>query len=443
MKIGKMLIGIGAGVGAAVLAPVVLPAIGAAAAAAGTAVASSSVGAAVISGASAAASAVGSAAAAAGTAVASSSVGAAIGSGMAAVGSAVGSAAGAVGLTSVATVTGTAAGAAAVGTITTAGAVAVGGTASGAEKLHRASGIAEEAKSIYDASRRDYDKAEAAANKDLEELGRRKIEIWHMFERFEELFNKIQNLTMDGKAVLDDNIHLDADKLGGVHLLALSAGNVIKDGVISLSAGQLIGAASASGITGVATASTGTAIASLHGAAAYNASMAALGGGALSAGGLGMAGGAVVANILAFAPAAAIGGLFLSGRGSRSLKDAQDSKNKADDLAASMREASVSLEKLSGLCRELSALLGKYAKILDGLLDWLEELTDRECDARLYSPAETAKCYTIYRVVEVLYDLTTAQLYSVKNDRVELHDLAVREAMKKAEADLSACGEAV
>lgn len=443
MKIGKMLIGIGAGVGAAVLAPVVLPAIGAAAAAAGTAVASSSVGAAVISGASAAASAVGSAAATAGTAVASSSIGAAVSSGMAAIGTAVGSAAGAVGLTSVATVTGTAAGATAVGTITTAGAVAVGGTASGAEKIHRASGIAEEAKSIYDASRRDYDKAEAAANKDLEELGRRKIEIWHMFERFEELFNKIQNLTMDGKAVLDDNIHLDADKLGGVHLLALSAGNVIKDGVISLSAGQLIGAASASGITGVATASTGTAIASLHGAAAYNASMAALGGGALSAGGLGMAGGAVVANILAFAPAAAIGGLFLSGRGSRSLKDAQDSKNKADDLAASMREASISLEKLSGLCRELSALLGKYAEILDGLLDWLEELTDRECDARLYSPAETAKCYTIYRVVEVLYDLTTAQLYSVKNDRVELHDLAVREAMKKAEADLSACGEAV
>ena len=440
MKIGKVLIGIGAGIGAVVLAPVVLPAAGAAATAIGTAAASSSVGAAIISGASAAASAVGSAAAAAGTAVASSSVGAAIGSGMAAVGSAVGSAAGAVGLTSVATVTGTAAGAAAVGTITTAGAVAVGGTASGAEKLHRASGIAEEAKSIYDASRRDYDKAEAAANKDLEELGRRKIEIWHMFERFEELFNKIQNLTMDGKAVLDDNIHLDADKLGGVHLLALSAGNVIKDGVISLSAGQLIGAASASGITGVATASTGTAIASLHGAAAYNASMAALGGGALSAGGLGMAGGAVVANILAFAPAAAIGGLFLSGRGSRSLKDA---KNKADDLAASMREASISLEKLSGLCRELSALLGKYAEILDGLLDWLEELTDRECDARLYSPAETAKCYTIYRVVEVLYDLTTAQLYSVKNDRVELHDLAVREAMKKAEADLSACGEAV
>ena len=248
---------------------------------------------------------------------------------------------------------------------------------------------------------------------------------------------------MDGKAVLDDNIHLDADKLGGVHLLALSAGNVIKDGVISLSAGQLIGAASASGITCAATASTGTAIASLHGAAVYNASMAALGGGALSAGGLGMAGGAVVANILAFAPAAAIGGLFLSGRGSRSLKDARDSKNKADDLAASMREASVSLEKLSGLCRELSALLGKYAEILDGLLDWLEELTDRECDARLYSPAETAKCYTIYRVVEVLYDLTTAQLYSVKDARVELHDLAVREAMKKAEADLSACGEAV
>ncbi len=443
MKIGKMLIGIGAGVGAAVLAPVVLPAIGAAAAAAGTAVASSSVGAAIISGASAAASAVGSAAAAAGTAVASSSIGAAVSSGMAAIGTAVGSAAGAVGLTSVATVTGTAAGATAVGTITTAGAVAVGGTASGAEKIHRASGIADEAKSIYNASRNRYDKAEASANKSLEDLGRSKIEIWHRFERFEELFNRIQNLTIDGKAVLDDNIHLDADKLCGIHLLAISAGNVIKDGVISLSAGQLIGAASATGITSMATASTGTAIASLHGAAAYNASMAALGGGALSAGGLGMAGGAVVANILAFAPAAAIGGLFLNSRGSRSLKDARRSKDSASDLAASMDEARNSLEKLEQLCRELLAILDRYSKILDGLLAWLEELTDRECDARLYSDAETVKCFAAYRVVEVLYDLTTAKLYSVKDDKVELHDRAVREAMKKAESDLNSYVEAV
>lgn len=65
-------------------------------------------------------------------------------------------------------------------------------------------------------------------------------------------------------------------------------------GVAGTAIGGLAGVGLMSLATTIGTASTGTAIAGLSGAAATNAGMAWLGGGALSAGGFGMAGGAIV-----------------------------------------------------------------------------------------------------------------------------------------------------
>ena len=54
-------------------------------------------------------------------------------------------------------------------------------------------------------------------------------------------------------------------------------------------------------VTTVGTASTGTAISSLSGVAARNATLAWLGGGTLAAGGLGIAGGAIVLGAIGIA----------------------------------------------------------------------------------------------------------------------------------------------
>lgn len=76
---------------------------------------------------------------------------------------------------------------------------------------------------------------------------------------------------------------------GGSALLAV--GTVAAGAVAGVATGGLATVGLMSLATAVGTASTGTAIAGLSGAAAFNAALAWLGGGALSAGGLGMAGG--------------------------------------------------------------------------------------------------------------------------------------------------------
>ena len=381
MGVKKFLIGAGAVVGGVILAPVILPA-----------------------------------AAAAGAAVAATSAGAAVGAGLATVGGAVGAAAGAVGATSVATIAGTTAGATAVGAIATSSVVGVTSAANGVSKMAKASSIKKDAEDKYNSERGKYDSQERETNQSMEELGKIKVSVWDRFSEFEETFNKIHNLELSGSVAVEKRILLDKNRLENVHVLALSAKSVMKNGVLSLSSGQLIGAAASTGITSVATASTGTAISSLSGAAASNASLAALGGGALNAGGLGMAGGAVVSSVLTFAPAAAIGGLFLSGHGRKSLKSAEALLDESETLVKDMQEAESELKKLSNLADKLRSAIIKYDNSFAKLLTWLKQLVSLETNAERYSEEELTKVFATYRLMEILYDLTTKELYHIDND---------------------------
>ncbi|BAC09333.1 hypothetical protein [Thermosynechococcus vestitus] len=74
----------------------------------------------------------------------------------------------------------------------------------------------------------------------------------------------------------------------------------------------------------VGTASTGTAIGALSGAAATNATLAWLGGGSLAAGGGGMALGSLVLNAAMAGPALMIGGIMLAGKGEKDLTEATE-----------------------------------------------------------------------------------------------------------------------
>ena len=71
-----------------------------------------------------------------------------------------------------------------------------------------------------------------------------------------------------------------------------------------------------------ATASTGTAIGTLSGAAASNATLAFFGGGSLASGGLGMAGGTVVLGGLVAGPALLVMGIITGAKAGKSLENA-------------------------------------------------------------------------------------------------------------------------
>ena len=97
----------------------------------------------------------------------------------------------------------------------------------------------------------------------------------------------------------------------------------IKGGVAGASAAVAAPQAALMGVSAFATASTGTAISSLSGAAATNATLAWLGGGSLAAGGGGMAAGTAVLGLVAAAPAAFIGGITVAVIGSKQKTSAK------------------------------------------------------------------------------------------------------------------------
>ena len=97
----------------------------------------------------------------------------------------------------------------------------------------------------------------------------------------------------------------------------------------------------------LATASTGTAIASLSGAAATNATLAFFSGGSLAAGGLGIAGGIAVLGGLVAGPALAVLGFVVGAKASANLDKAYSNLAKARQYAEEMKAATTVCDGIS------------------------------------------------------------------------------------------------
>lgn len=133
--------------------------------------------------------------------------------------------------------------------------------------------------------------------------------------------------------------------------------------------GAMAGAITAFGAYGaagaLATASTGTAIASLSGAAATNATLAFFGGGSLAAGGLGMAGGSMVLGGLVAGPVLAVLGFVVGAKASAN-------KDKAYSNLAKAQEFSEEMDTASALCigiRKRSAMFDRFLWSLNSVFE--------------------------------------------------------------------------
>lgn len=346
----------------------------------------------LIGGLLAAAGSIGATAAAGAAAVGATAAGA-----MGVVGTAVGTAAAAASAApiiggaaaTVATITTTSAGAAAVGTIATAGAIGAASGVSGTKKLAEASEIKEEANSRYRSKKREFEQIQSGTNKTLESLGKKKAEIWQSFERFSNMFSKIQNPPIMEGETKTESLSLSADDLKYIKAVALTAKDLLTGGTASVVAGNLIGIAATGGIVNtLAVASTGTAVSALSGAAATNAAMAALGGGALSAGGLGMAGGAVVAGGLVAAPMLAVGGLFLNHKGSEALDNAYDISIEVDQAISTMKRSEAELRKVQALAEKIGNELEALDRLYCAFMNEMERIVSEKTDYAKFTSEE-------------------------------------------------------
>ena len=257
-----------------------------------------------------------------------------------------------------------------------------------------------DAQSMYDSAVDRLEEQKKNTSKSLETLGKLKLEAWSGdMSMFLDRFGSFANVNM--KCIDEENTDfIDKDITPNQLMVNMStatktANEVLKVGALSIGTGALVGIASYGGAMMFAKASTGTAIATLSGAAKKNATLAWFGGGSLKAGGLGMAGGKVVLAGVVLAPIAIVAGVLAAAQGKARLAEARrvhaeavDAVNKIETVITGMRGIeNVSngyIELLTGLSgqfrpflNEMESIAGDYTPGADGKIDF-NQLSEME-----------------------------------------------------------------
>lgn len=224
-------------------------------------------------------------------------------------------------------------------------------------------------------------------NEALQRLGNEKVSILdNSMQRFLKGFTRIKNVDFSDSEGLNELNKLKFDQSTIKELKEMqSMASAIVGGVAS---GAVMGAATAFGAYGAtmtfAAASTGTAISTLSGAAATNATLAWLGGGSLAAGGGGIAAGTAVLGGLVAAPALVVFGLVASSKASA----------KKDEAYANLAQAKTYREEMNTvktLCFGMEKRADMFSKLLTNLDEIFKPLIEEMYDVLIDNGADYSK----------------------------------------------------
>lgn len=219
--------------------------------------------------------------------------------------------------------------AAATGGLGAGKAIKAGMDASHAKRINRS------ANEIVEASAAQLNAQRFACGKALRQLGGGKLFVLnHSISAFLDTFSKIKNVDFRDSEGLDElgKLHIDEQDFVELKSMVTFAGSLAGGALAGTAGGALVAFSAYGAAQALAVASTGTAIASLSGAAATNATLAFFGGGSLATGGLGMAGGTVVLGGLVAGPALLVMGFVAGHAAKRSWKRPAPTRQKRSKL---------------------------------------------------------------------------------------------------------------
>lgn len=270
------------------------------------------------------------------------------------------------------------------------GAIALGTAAYGAVKGAEGLGNMKEANDIGTRSQKRHESSVTqlkadweATNKLAEEYGQFQVNVKiHTIGRFVAFIEKLGQRSSQDLKFLEGLDGISVQQIQQYKADAMEAEQFFKGGVKAV----LTGAAASQTATGLATsvgvASTGAAISGLSGAAAWNATLAWLGGGSLAAGGGGMALGTVVLGGITVGPALAVGGFVLAGQGEEAMTKAREYEAKVNTEIAKLEAARDFLAQVRRRITELSNFVENLNNRAIFHLEELESLPfDRNRDA--------------------------------------------------------------
>lgn len=295
-----------------------------------------------------------------------------------------------------------------------AGAAGVGGIAKGGSQVLKANSTMKELQVQHQQNLARLEKRNKECVRDMDKLGRKELEILKSFQEFSTVFEKIKNRPEFAK-IQKQGICLP--QYDGEELKKASVGaNTLLGGLGGAAAGTAGGFAASGAATAVVmalgTASTGVPIASLSGAAATNATLAALGGGSLAAGGGGMALGTTVLGAATLGVGLLIGGVIFGIAGGKISSDAKKAQKEIEKETQQTEEICNYLLDLQGTAnrygRKLDEVGSMYHEHMEKL-KWMVVMRGR-ADWDWYTEPEKQLVNNTALLVKLLYDMCKVEL---------------------------------
>lgn len=222
-----------------------------------------------------------------------------------------------------------------------------------------------------------------ACGNSLAHLGREKLFVLNnSMTLFLDSFTKIKNVDFRESEGLNElhRFHIDEKDFSEMKTMVNFAGSLAGGAIAGTASGALTAFGAYGAAQALASASTGTAIAALHGAAATNATLAFFGGGSLATGGLGMAGGTMVLGGLVAGPALMIMGVVAGNAAKKNLEKAYTNKAEAIEISAQLNKASLQCETIRRRTYVFYNLLARLDTYFLPLIYKMEDIIKSEGD---------------------------------------------------------------
>ncbi len=265
--------------------------------------------------------------------------------------------------------------AAATGSVGVGASIKAGVDTGNAKKINKtANELVEESTELLNAQRK-------ACGDSLTHLGEEKLYILNStITQFLNSFSQLKNVDFKDCEGLDElgKLHIDQKDFEEMQKMVSFAGSIAGGAVAGTASGALVAFGAYGAAQALACASTGTAIATLSGAAATNATLAFFGGGSLAAGGLGMAGGTTVLGGLVAGPALMVMGLVAGTTAKKNLEKAYTNRAEALQIAEELSAASAQCEMIRRRTYEFYNLLARLDSHFLPLIYKMEDIIKAE-----------------------------------------------------------------
>lgn len=271
-----------------------------------------------------------------------------------------------------------------IGIAAVTGTTGLGLTAKAGVDQHKAKELNSESDARIEEAANKLEELRKQCGDSLVDLGEEKVFVLNSgIKRFLNSFQKLKNVDFRESEGLSElkKMHIDHKEFEELAEMSKFSLTLAKGTITGAAGGALTAFGAYGAAASLATASTGTAISTLSGAAASNATLAFFGGGSLASGGLGMAGGAAVLGGLVAGPALLVMGIITGAKVGKNLEEAYANAAKADEICEELRAGAmqcIAIRRRSYMFYSLLARLDAYLLPLNQRMEEIikEEGTD-------------------------------------------------------------------